>query len=47
MVFEVTVSASELEGRELGCRVLSVVDGELCQPQPICPMFLFFSTEEA
>ena len=37
---------SELEGRELGCRMLPIVDGELCQPQPICPLFLFLSTEE-
>ena len=41
-----SVSTSELEGRELGRRVLLIVDGELRQPQPICPMFLFFGTEE-
>ena len=41
-----SVSMSELEGREFGCRVLSVVNGELCQPQPICPTFLFFGTEQ-
>ena len=41
------IGASELEGGELGCRVLPVVDGKLRQPQPICPMVLFIGTEEA
>ena len=40
------VGTSELERGKLGHRVLPIVDGELCQPQPICPTFLFISTEE-
>ena len=40
------VGSGELEGGELGCRMLPIVDGELCQPQPICPTFLFVGTEE-
>ena len=37
---------SELEGGELGRRMLSVVNGKLCQSQPICPAFLFLGTEQ-
>ena len=40
------IGTGELERGELGCRVLLIVDGELHQPQPICPTFLFIGTEE-
>ena len=40
------VGVSELERGELHGRVLSVVDGELCQTEPVGPLSLFFHAEE-
>ena len=42
-----SVGTSELEGREFGHRVLSVINGELCQSQPIHPTFLLFCAEQS